>query len=167
MAGPCLRGAVWQLYIFYCDARKFGLILFSSLYGKRIHGTIFPLQGTEGKIPSQYLSLVNDTDSFLDVTMQNFCSSFHLLNLIHNHGLILFKSLKNSLTKKSLSSGWVVNLKDSYLSHTFSLEIFLWQGLSAEIWQQSCYHWNLKKWQKASKPKHIQNTGIQINIFKA
>lgn len=59
--------------------------------------------------------------------MQSSCSSFQLLNFIHNHGLILFKSLKDSMTKKSLSNGWVVNLKDSYLFQTFSFEIFFWQ----------------------------------------
>lgn len=31
------------------------------------------------------------------------------------------------MTKKSLSNGWVVNLKDSYLFQTFSFEIFFWQ----------------------------------------
>lgn len=99
--------------------------------------------------------------------MQNFCSFFHLLNSIHNRGLILFKSLKDSMTKKSLSNDWVVNLKDPYLFQTFSFEIFsfdkfLSRNLATELIP-------LKSWkmETASKNKHIQKIGKQIIIFKA
>lgn len=98
--------------------------------------------------------------------MQSFCSSFHLPNLIHNHGLILFKSLKDSMTKKSLSNDWVVNLKDSYLFQTFSFEIFTFgKSLSRNLATELI---PLKSWKvvTASKNKHIQSIGKQISIFK-
>lgn len=60
------------------------------------------------------------------------------------------------MTKKSLSNGWVVSLKDSYLFQTFSFEIFFF----VKVFQQ-------KSGNRVPTNKVLENGKKTSNPFKA
>lgn len=100
--------------------------------GKRTRKAIFLLLRAERNNPS-----APKCDKWHRFILRCYNAKFPLLfpsevplNLIHNYGLILFVSPEFSMTKKSLSNGWVVNFKDS-LSVT---GIFFW---NLSFWQVS------------------------------